>query len=362
MESYLRISQDERINGILNSLPYVAGILNEQRQFVFVNKALLELLNLTDPKYLLGQRPGETYHCIHASENEGGCGTSESCRYCGAVQTILESQKKQDQARGECRITAQGNEGTVSYDLQITAKPFETAEHTFTLLLVDDQSDEKRRKALERIFFHDVLNKAGSMDGLMDILSETNDLNEIRSLLAVVQTVTHQLVGEIQFQREISLAESDEIEVKLESFNPVEWLSQVVDQMRHHEVAREKHIEMISATETLEITTDPVLLSRVLTNMLKNALEAVRLDETVTAMVYDKGDQIGFCVQNPTILPDHIKAQIFQRSFSTKGTGRGLGTYSIKLLGEKYLHGKVFFSSTIDDGTQFFIELPRRLK
>ena len=48
---------------------------------------------------------------------------------------------------------------------------------------------------------------------------------------------------------------------------------------------------------------------------------------------------------------------MFQRSFSTKGAGRGLGTYSIKLLGEKYLNGKVGFISEQGRGTIFSVEL-----
>jgi sensor histidine kinase regulating citrate/malate metabolism len=49
--------------------------------------------------------------------------------------------------------------------------------------------------------------------------------------------------------------------------------------------------------------------------------------------------------------------QLFQRSFSTKGNGRGIGTYSIKLLTENYLKGKVSFFSNEEEGTVFSIEL-----
>ncbi|MCG8333275.1 MAG: ATP-binding protein, partial [Proteobacteria bacterium] len=37
--------------------------------------------------------------------------------------------------------------------------------------------------------------------------------------------------------------------------------------------------------------------------------------------------------------------------------GRGLGTYSMKLLGEEFLGGKVAFSSTEEKGTEFTITL-----
>ena len=51
--------------------------------------------------------------------------------------------------------------------------------------------------------------------------------------------------------------------------------------------------------------------------------------------------------------------QFFQRSFSTKSSGRGLGTYIMKLLSERYLDGKVSFASTEDDGTTFYASFPK---
>jgi sensor histidine kinase regulating citrate/malate metabolism len=53
-----------------------------------------------------------------------------------------------------------------------------------------------------------------------------------------------------------------------------------------------------------------------------------------------------------------VQLQLFQRSFSTKGKGRGLGTYSIKLLTENYLKGKVRFETRRESGTTFFIKIP----
>jgi sensor histidine kinase regulating citrate/malate metabolism len=55
-------------------------------------------------------------------------------------------------------------------------------------------------------------------------------------------------------------------------------------------------------------------------------------------------------------MPVDVQLQIFQRSFSTKGNGRGIGTYSIKLLTEQYLNGKVSFVSNESEGTRFSLE------
>lgn len=57
-------------------------------------------------------------------------------------------------------------------------------------------------------------------------------------------------------------------------------------------------------------------------------------------------------------MPKDVQYQVFQRSFSTKGHNRGLGTYSMKLITEKYLGGKIGFVSNETEGTKFFIKLP----
>ncbi len=58
-------------------------------------------------------------------------------------------------------------------------------------------------------------------------------------------------------------------------------------------------------------------------------------------------------------MPEAVQLQLFQRSFTTKGLGRGIGTYSIRLLTERYLGGKVSFTSTPAAGTRFELSFPK---
>jgi sensor histidine kinase regulating citrate/malate metabolism len=66
---------------------------------------------------------------------------------------------------------------------------------------------------------------------------------------------------------------------------------------------------------------------------------------------------VKFSVHNSKYIEPEVQNQLFKRSFSTKGVGRGFGTYSMKLFGEKYLKGKVWFESSPENGTTFFIEI-----
>jgi len=62
------------------------------------------------------------------------------------------------------------------------------------------------------------------------------------------------------------------------------------------------------------------------------------------------------------LMPEPVRLQIFQKSFSTKGAGRGLGTYSMRLFSERYLKGAVTFRSTKSEGTRFLARYPKQLR
>ena len=93
--------------------------------------------------------------------------------------------------------------------------------------------------------------------------------------------------------------------------------------------------------------------------MLRNALEATDPGGLVTVRCCNRAGRVVFEVHNQAVMPKDVQMQVFQRSFSTKAaTGRGVGTHSMKLLGERYLHGTVGFTSQAPQGTTFWIELP----
>lgn len=66
-------------------------------------------------------------------------------------------------------------------------------------------------------------------------------------------------------------------------------------------------------------------------------------------------------MNNVGVMPQDVQSHVFTRSYSTKGAGRGLGTYSIKLITETFLRGEAGFESTAGGGTTFTVRLPRFL-
>ena len=133
------------------------------------------------------------------------------------------------------------------------------------------------------------------------------------------------------------------------------------ERFRAHALARNRAIRIAEDSQDVVIYTDDSILRRVLQNMLKNALEASQRGGTITAGCRDAGEEVEFWVHNPEAMPEPVRLQVFQRSFSTKGIGRGLGTYSMRLLSERYLKGTVTFDSGAENGTIFRARYRKRI-
>jgi signal transduction histidine kinase len=143
----------------------------------------------------------------------------------------------------------------------------------------------------------------------------------------------------------------------------VELLTNVAGLAHNHNAAKDKRLEVDTPSQPLEVASDAVLLGRVLMNMVINAFEATPAGESVRMWcerhVRGASSHVRFSVWNPSLIPPETKLRIFQRHFSTKSSwGRGVGTWSMKLIGENFLQGKVDFRSELEEGTTFYLELP----
>ncbi len=342
---------------MLDTIQDVVVVLNRHRQIVFANRALLDLTGESNADSYLGLRPGEALNCVHAFEERSGCGTTEFCSQCGAVLAILTAIGHSTDVR-ECRIIQRS--GGDALELLVCTTPIDIDGEPFVFASISDISHEKRRRALERIFFHDILNIAGAVAGYTDLLSIVKpELSKM--VIDNMHLAIKRLIDEIQTQCELLSAENNELKLQHKSIEVRQFLSELASFNVSHEVGKGKHVALAPDLQDITMKSDPVVLGRVLTNMIKNALEASRECGTVTVNCRTAGDKVEFSVHNEGVMPRNTQLQIFQRSFSTRGAGRGIGTYSMKLLSERYLKGEVYFRSAENEGTTFFAKYPREL-
>lgn len=347
---------------LLNAMPDPAAVLNANFQLVGANRALLDMANSVELDAVLGKRLGELLGCIHATEIAGGCGTTETCRQCGALCSLNAAQKLNHAVRNEARMLTgnDGEGGAAEFDILVT--PFELGEVLY-LLAAKPKHDERRREVLERLFFHDALNVATGIQGLAELLLEGDgDLSNHVMGLARIRTLSDQLVEQICAQRDLGAAERLDLKPIVHNVEIDELFDRLEAGFVAHPAALRCVLRFAGAREIM-IRSDRVLLERVMGNLIKNALEASQPGQVVTVRCHPlDANHIRLSVHNETAMSDNVRAQVFQRSFSTKpGAGRGLGTFSVKLLTTRYLGGSVEFCSDPEFGTVFSIRLPRFL-
>ncbi|MDT8323853.1 MAG: ATP-binding protein [Bacteroidota bacterium] len=356
-----RLMKLPHLLSLLEAFPTPAVILNDARQIVLSNASFEATMPRGDFDRMLGLRVGEALGCHNLRDAPSGCGTGKACRMCGAVLAMLEAQQGRRSVQ-ECRITVDGETGRQALDFRVLGVPLQVNGDAVTILSLVDVSDEKRRRVFERIFFHDLLNSAGGLQTLTDLLRIV-PTEEQDPLLEDLQGISGQLINEIETQRDLLAAEGNDLKLSLRSTTTDDMIAHIHSLYRYHRLTRERHIKCINQAAGASFTSDPTLLSRAIGNLLKNALEAVEPGATVTVSCQRDGDDgLAFHVHNPGVLPEDVRLQLFQRSFSTKGPGRGIGTYSARLLVERFLGGTVMFTSSAETGTRFSVRIPHRIE
>ncbi len=358
MQDTRLLHEEKTLLDIMGAISGITAILDNKRQIIYANNSFMNLLGLENIGPILGSRPGEAIGCIHSGDMEAGCGTSMSCAHCGAVTSIIESQQTGKKSIRETRITSETYGKTVNWDLRVTTSPIKLRNRTYYVFGVEDISNEKRKQILERIFFHDILNSAGNLSGLLSLLKEGSDPIEDKELIELSEESSRELVDEIIVHRQLRSAENGDLIVNRTEINPLLLLQAAAARISKNEIAVGKKIAITNNAGDVTINSDKVLLQQVLFNMLKNALEATESNGIVDLSVESLPGKVRIKVKNDQAMAENVRLQVFQRSFSTKGSGRGIGTYSIKLLTENYLGGKAEFSSTEREGTIFWIDLP----
>jgi signal transduction histidine kinase len=353
LEAQKQWVSDYRGMDLFNEFPVAVMVFNQHRQIVFINTKARAAVNasLQEP---YGLRPGEAFGCIHAGETAGGCGTAKFCRFCGAAQGIASALSGALDLQ-ECQIDRTFDHRHDQLDLLVWTKPFTTHDQIFILAALIDISAEKRRDTLERIFLHDILNTASSIQSLLYLIDD--DRSSVREYLDLAKNAVEQLNEEIQTHRAIWNAEQGSLSVNA-SVVSVGTLLQHMGALYNY-MAEERGIRVkVEACGEKKIISDEVLLKRVVSNLVKNAIEACHSGDVVELLCLPEPDAAIIQIKNPAVISEAVQANLFKRSYSTKAKGRGWGTYAARLFVEDYLGGCISFESSAETGTIFTITLP----
>lgn len=205
---------------------------------------------------------------------------------------------------------------------------------------------------------HDLRSPLSSILGLINIAKLTEDHEEVRRILAMIEGRVN---SQDHFIREIiDYARNARTETVRETFSFKPLIDEVINALRYS-MHSEKIVFRVNIPDTLQLNTDRIRLTVVLSNLIGNAIKYhdsgkqeqyvdITFDEAAPALIVtDNG--LG-------ILPAHVD-RIFDMFFraSENSSGSGLGLFITRETITK-LGGRIEVSSAFGEGSTFTVFLP----
>ncbi|WP_299680210.1 HAMP domain-containing sensor histidine kinase [uncultured Dokdonia sp.] len=127
------------------------------------------------------------------------------------------------------------------------------------------------------------------------------------------------------------------------------------------DIFRERNIAFAKADQEIRAKFDRTQLIRVVTNLVKNAIQATKHTEEpkILVDVQTKESNVQITVSDNGIgITEENKPKIFEPKFTTKTSGMGLGLAMVKNIMETY-NGSINFTSQEGKGTVFTVTFPK---
>jgi PAS domain S-box-containing protein len=342
---YLRVSlESERSLAILASAADGIVAVDRAGKVVLWNAAAERITGVASTE-ALGRTPAEV---LHHDLEEGADGQPRE-------RTIL-------LARG-------GHEIWLSVSEAIMKDPSgEIAGKIFTLRDISaDRFVEQAKTDFVASVSHELRAPLTSIYGFAETLLRRNELfdeGQRRTFLAYIASESERLTEIVDTLLDVAQLDSGELEIELGSTDVTQLVNEVVDRARASQElsANGQTIQVDLPDEPLRIEADREKLSRVLFNLVDNAIRyspsggtitvrGRRGPETVELRVADQGAGV------PEAERERIFSKFYRGESSLMGGGTGLGLFISRGL-ISAMGGRIWIESPEGEGSVFAIELP----
>ncbi len=174
---------------------------------------------------------------------------------------------------------------------------------------------------LIRVLTHEIMNTVTPVISLSETLLATAD-GETREGLQVIHKTSTELVQFVENYRQFTRVPAPSPDL----FYVKPFLERQT-QLLTHGAGRQRQVSVTTTPDDLLVYADEGLVSRVVSNLLKNAAEATPLHGHITLRAYtDSRDNVTIDISNDgPAIPADVAAHIFVPFFTTKANGNGIG-------------------------------------
>ncbi|MDE5882871.1 MAG: HAMP domain-containing histidine kinase [Muribaculaceae bacterium] len=250
-----------------------------------------------------------------------------------------------------CQIPQEAYEDIMIRKSELTVK-----DKSFTLFTFSDVSRQiqvaevESWEKLTRVLTHEIMNSLTPIQSIAETMSDKTTTREASEAFETISSSSRSLMQFVRNFREFT--KLPEPKMKVLYLKPL--LESCVRLGKGYTKDKDIEITLVCFPPDVMVYTDEALLSRVLLNIIKNAVEAnssiikietdLKADESVEIRISNDGEPI----------PDEVAGQIFTPFFTTRTSGSGIGlSLSRRII--TYLGGTLSFKTA--PSTSFTLRL-----
>ncbi|GAB4199405.1 MAG: hypothetical protein Fur0023_01660 [Bacteroidia bacterium] len=214
------------------------------------------------------------------------------------------------------------------------------------------EQQEKAWKLMAQQVAHDIKNSLTPL--LLNVEYLRKKLQNSAQDTKTLASIQHQIELLARTADDFSELAQD-IPVKKEKVHLPTLVKKIISQYEHYP---EITIRLSESCSNCEVETDAHLLSRVLINLINNAIDALEGKGHIELEIknIDNHYTLISVKDNGSGIPADIRDKIFEPKFSTKTSGKGLGLFIVKNICDK-LHIAISFESQENQGTVFYLTI-----
>lgn len=242
----------------------------------------------------------------------------------------------------------------------------------FSIVLVQferrRQQAESMRDEMLSLFSHDLRSPLIGIKGAMELLKDhsvTIEQKKKEHLYHLIHDYVMHMGRIVDDILDVHKLESGKMSFHFEAISVSQLIEQAIAMVMGYASQFNVQLKKLDKTETdLYINADKQRLIRAITNLITNALKFSPVGETVTVRTSREGSKVVIAIEDhgPGI-PSSLQPYVFQKFVQSRKRqvhnlpSTGLGLTIVKYITEAH-GGKVYFESTKNKGTTFFLELP----
>lgn len=224
-----------------------------------------------------------------------------------------------------------------------------------------------KKNAVLNILSHDLAGPLGSINNVANLLSRHTkryDDATINNFLSMIGNLSKRSITLIQNFVQQEFLESTATQLIKNRVNLAQKIQDIVDEYHKSESDLLPQLTFASSASSIYVQIDEPKFMQVITNLLSNALKFTPDNGRIHIELTEQPSSILFTIADTGIgIPEKFHSTLFEKFSLARRPGLkgeptvGLGMSIIKTIVEWH-NGKIWFKSTENKGTTFFVELP----